>query len=193
MSQIIYSYDFLLALKAGEVKVLYEQSINAPEPLSRAPQYEHAYKAIKRLNYNQKGKFNLELRTSRDGTKLAAICTFDGTDKAAIPDEYKRKYRARKKAATPPKTPDHIKPLSFYMQAHHEGKKVEVLVGSKWRPVEPADWTTVKNENFRTVPRKVYLGWNTSIDAGNFLYDPDEEALAEFRGTYDHLKVFVEE
>lgn len=195
MSQIYHSYDFLLALKAGEVHVLKTRDLE-DLPFSQTEVYQHAYSAIQRLNYNQKGKFNAVLRTSRDGLSLAAICTYDGENAAPIPQEYRRKYKPRKKAArpvAPPKTPEHIKPLSYYMQAHHEGRKVEVFENGAWREVQPKDWTTVNNEHFRVRPVRVAVCWNNGETERNYHYDVDDERVGQLRRAFHHVKTFVEE
>lgn len=194
MSQIFHSYDFLLALKAGEVHVLKSRSLD-DLPFAQQPIYKHAYSAIKRLNYNQKGKFEAVLRTSRDGLKLGVICVYDGKDRAEAPAEYKRTYRKRKKAAQHIAAPSNeaSKPLSYYMQAHHEGKKVEVFDGKAWRLVTPADWTTIDNENFRVSAIRVAVGWNTEDDARSFEYDVSELRIKKLREIFKHVKVFIEE
>lgn len=194
MSQIFHSYDFLLALKAGEVHVLKKRSLD-DLPFAQQPIYKHAYSAIKRLNYNQKGKFEAVLRTSRDGLKLGVICVFDGEDRAEAPAEYKRTYRKRKKAAQHIAAPSDgaSRPLSYYMQAHHEGKKVEVFDGKAWRLVTPADWTTISNDNFRTTPIRVAVAWNADEDQRMYDYDVGPARIEQLKKNWKHVKVFAEE
>lgn len=194
MTQIIHSYDFLLALKAGEVHVLKTRSLE-DLPFSQTEVYQQAYSAIQRLNYNQKGKFNAVLRISRDGLSLAAVCTYDGENSAPVPVEYRRKYKPRKRAAksvAPPKTPEHIKPLSFYMQAYHEGRKVEVFEGGSWRPVQPEDWTTVDNEHFRVRSIRVVVFWDDDTRK-DFEFDIGDRRIEALRSEYKNVRVFIEE
>lgn len=198
MSQIIHSYNFLLALKAGEVHVLKTRSPEEP-PFSQTPVYQHAYQSIRGLNSNQKGKFHVELRTSRDGLTLAAVCTYDGESAAGIPQEYRRKYKPRKKVVPKKVAPKKVAPstkftpLSVYMKAHHEGRKVEVFDKNKWRPVEPGDWTTIGNENFRVSPIRVAVFWNLEADKRAYAYDISNERLEELYKSWKNVKVFVEE
>lgn len=193
MSQMIHTLDFLLGLKAGEHHELKTRQPEDP-PFAGSAEYRHIYNSIKRLNYNQKGKFSLVLRTSRDGLTLAAICTYDGEDRAEVPPEFKRTYKRRNSVAKVSNAPEGaFKPLSFYMQAHHEGKKVEVLDGKAWRSVQPQDWTTIKNENFRVTPIRVAVVWNGEDDQRGFHYDVSNSRVEQLRKGFRHVKVFVEE
>lgn len=194
MSQVFETYNYLLRLKAGDYRVLYTQSIDAPEPISRHPIYRQAYNAIKQLNYNQKGKFDLILRTSRDGTRLAAICTFDGENEATVPEEFARTYGPRKAAPVKTHGLSNTLPLSHFMKAHHEGRPVEVFVSNHWRPVEPDDWVSVSPENFRTRRRVVVVFWDSDDPSARELrFDPSEESLKSIRTGWEHVRMFYEE